>query len=125
MKICYECKKIFCKECLSSHNKSNPNHHTNTIEKMDIICPLHKSKYSHYCPECKKNLCDEPFSKIQYHRDFTRPLTKIIKSYKNQRDRLYQGKLRNLLGRWRKIIGDKNIKELKTNIIYKPKFKKN
>ena len=59
MKICYECKKIFCKECLSSHNKSNPNHHTNTIEKMDIICPLHKSKYSHYCPECKKNLCDE------------------------------------------------------------------
>ena len=31
------------------------------------------------------------------------------------------GKLRNLFGRWRKLIGDKNIKELKTNIIYKTK----
>ena len=31
------------------------------------------------------------------------------------------GKLRNLFGRWRKLIGDENIKELKTNIIYKTK----
>ena len=73
---------------------------------------------SHYF---KKNLCDEPFSQIKYHRDFTRPLTKILKNYQNQKDRLLNGKLRNLLGRWRKLIGDKNIKELKTNIIYKTK----
>ena len=73
---------------------------------------------SHYF---KKNLCDEPLSKIKYHRNFTRPLKKILKNYKNQRDRLLNGKLRNLFGRWRKLIGDKNIKELKTNIIYKTK----
>ena len=69
----------------------------------------------------KKNLCEEPFSQIKYHRDFTRPLNKIFKNYKNQKDRLMDGKLRNLFGRWRKLIGDKNIKELKTNIIYKTK----
>ena len=59
MQVCFECNKIFCKDCLPSHNKSSPNHHLNSIEKNDIICPLHKSKYSYYCSECKKNLCDE------------------------------------------------------------------
>ena len=73
---------------------------------------------SHYF---KKNLCDEPFSQIKYHRDFTRPLKRILKNYQNQKDRLMNGKLRNLFGRWRKLVGDKNIKELKTNIIYKTK----
>ena len=69
----------------------------------------------------KKNLCDEPFSKISYYRNFSRPLNKIIKNYKNQEDRLLNGKLRNLFGRWRKMIGDENVKDLKTNIIYKTK----
>ena len=73
---------------------------------------------SHYF---KKNLCDEPFSQIKYHRNFSRPLTKIFRNYRNQKDRLMNGKLRNLFGRWRKLIGDQNIKELKTNIIYKTK----
>ena len=69
----------------------------------------------------KKNLCDEPFSKISYFRNFTRPLNKIIKNYRKQEDRLLNGKLRNLFGRWRKLIGDENVKDLKTNIIYKTK----
>jgi len=69
----------------------------------------------------KKNLCDEPFSKISYYRNFSRPLNKIIKNYRNQERRLLDGKLRNVFGRWRKLIGDKNIKDLKTNIIYKTK----
>ena len=73
---------------------------------------------SHYF---KNNLCDEPFSRIYYHRNFTRPLHKIIKNYKNQENHLLNGKLRNIFGRWRKIIGEKNIKNLKTNIIYKTK----
>ena len=59
MRICFECKKIFCKDCLSSHNKSNPNHHLNTIDKADTNCSLHKSKFTYFCTECKKNLCDE------------------------------------------------------------------
>ena len=109
-------------------NRTNRDLLMKAFFKWKILCKKPEEYYpkinkgfniiSHYF---KKNLCDEPFSKIQYHRDFTRPLTKIIKSYQNQRDRLYQGKLRNLLGRWRKIIGDKNIQELKTNIIYKTK----
>jgi len=59
MRVCFECQKLFCKDCLSSHNKSNPNHHLNTIDNADINCPLHKSKYTYFCSECKKNLCDE------------------------------------------------------------------
>ena len=73
---------------------------------------------SHYF---KKNLCDEPFSQIKYHRDFSRPLKRIFKNYRNQKDRLINGKMRNLFGRWRKLIGDKSMKEMKTNLIYKTK----
>jgi len=73
------------------------------------------SKYS------KKQLCQEPFELISIHRNFQRPLTKIFKSIQNQEKRLLNGKLRNLFGRWRKKIGDKNIKDLKTNLIYKTK----
>ena len=59
MKICYECQKILCKDCISLHNKNNANHHLSTLDKIDIICPIHKRKYGYYCVECKKNLCDE------------------------------------------------------------------
>ena len=69
----------------------------------------------------KKQLCQEPFDLISITRNFERPLTKILKNIKNQEQRLLNGKLRNLFGRWRKKIGDKNIKELKTNLIYKTK----
>ena len=69
----------------------------------------------------KKNLCQRPFDLISINRNFERPLKKIFKSIQNQEKRIINGKLRNLFGRWRKKIGDKNIKELKTNLIYKTK----
>ena len=68
-----------------------------------------------------ESLCQEPFDLISITRNFERPLTKILKNIKNQEKRLLNGKLRNLFGRWRKKMGDKNIKELKTNLIYKTK----
>ena len=69
----------------------------------------------------KRKLCEEPFDLISITRNFDRPLKKILKNYENQEKRLLNGKLRNLFGRWRKKIGDKNIKKLKTNLIYKTK----
>ena len=69
----------------------------------------------------KRTLCEEPFDLISIARNFDRPLKKIIKNYENQEKRLLNGKLRNLFGRWRKKIGDNNIKNLKTNLIYKTK----
>ena len=69
----------------------------------------------------KRKLCEEPFDLISISRNFDRPLKRIIKNYENQEKRLLHGKLRNLFGRWRKKIGDKNIKNLKTNLIYKTK----
>ena len=69
MKICFECQKIICIDCLNLHNKNSPNHHLDTLDQMDIICPIHNSKYSHYCFECKKNLCDECIStKTEKHQ---------------------------------------------------------
>ena len=68
-----------------------------------------------------ESLCQEPFDLISITRNFERPLTKILKNIKNQEQRLLNGKLRNLFGRWRKKIGNKNIKTLKTNLIYKTK----
>ena len=69
----------------------------------------------------KRALCAEPLDLISITRNFNRPLKKIIKNYANQEKRLLNGKLRNLFGRWRKKIGDTNIKNLKTNLIYKTK----
>ena len=66
IKICYECQNILCKDCLSFHNKNNPNHHINSIDNIDINCPLHKSKYTKYCFDCKLNLCDECSNNKEY-----------------------------------------------------------
>ena len=70
----------------------------------------------------KKKLCEEPFDLIYIYRNLERPLKKIIKNYENQEERLLNGKLRNLFGRWRKIINDENIKDLKGNILFKTKI---
>ena len=69
----------------------------------------------------KKAASEEPFDKIKNTRNPNRYLTKLIKNYKNQENRNLNGKLRNLLGRWRKSIGDSYSKDLKTKIIYKLK----
>ena len=70
----------------------------------------------------KKQLCDDAFGLIRIHRSFDRILKKIIKNYENQEKRLLNGKLRNLFGRWRKKINDKNIKDLKGNFLFKTKM---
>ena len=70
----------------------------------------------------KKQLCDDSFGLIRIHRSFDRILKKIIKNYENQEKRLLNGKLRNLFGRWRKKINDKNIKDLKGNFLFKTKM---
>ena len=49
MRICFECKKLFCKDCLSLYNKSNHNHHLNTIDKADINYHINKTKYTYFC----------------------------------------------------------------------------
>ena len=69
-----------------------------------------------------KNVVEEPFDKIKNTRNPNRYLLKIIKNYKNQEKRLLDGKLRNLLGRWRKATGDNNTKDLKAKMIYKLKM---
>ena len=65
----------------------------------------------------KKAAAEEPFDKIKNARNPNRYLTKLIKNYKNQENRNLNGKLRNLLGRWRKAIGDSYSKNLKNTEI--------
>ena len=56
--FCFECQKVFCKDCLSFHSINNSGHHANNI-KSEFSCPIHMLKYAHYCFDCKKNLCDK------------------------------------------------------------------
>ena len=70
----------------------------------------------------KKNISREPFEKIYNTINPKRYLQKILKSYQNQEKRLLNGKLRNLLGRWRKNVMDKNAKVLKTRLLYNLKI---
>ena len=66
----------------------------------------------------KKKATSEPFDKIKITRNPTRYLLKLIKINNNHEKRLLNGKLRNLLGRWRKASGNINVKNLRTKIIY-------
>ena len=70
----------------------------------------------------KKQLCRDPFDLIYIHRNFDRKLKKILKNYENRNKKLLNGKLRNLFGRWRKKANDKNIKDLKGNILFRTKI---
>ena len=70
----------------------------------------------------KKQLCRDPFDLIYMHRNFDRKLKKILKNYENRQKKLLNGKLRNLFGRWRKKANDKNIKDLKGNILFRTKI---
>ena len=93
----------------------------NMCRKPDEYYPKITRGFNILTKYSKKQLCQKPFELIYINRNFERPLQKIFKNIKNQEKRILNGKLRNLFGRWRKKIGDKNIKELKTNIIYKTK----
>ena len=66
----------------------------------------------------KKKATNEPFDLIKISRNPTRHLLKLLKNYDNQEKRLLDGKLRNLLGRWRKATSDTNAKNLKARILY-------
>ena len=70
----------------------------------------------------KKNVkncaTNEPFNKIKNSRNPQRYLLKLIKNRNNQNNRLLEGQLRNLLGRWRRNTVDNKASELKTKILY-------
>ena len=70
----------------------------------------------------KKNVTKEPLDKIKNSKNPERYLLKLFKNINNQNDRLLNGKLRNLLGRWRKNAIDDKASNLKTKILYNLKI---
>ena len=70
----------------------------------------------------KNSATNDPFNKIKNSINPERYLLKLIKNRNNQNNRLLQGQLRNLLGRWRKNTSDNKAKELKTKILYNLKI---
>ena len=70
----------------------------------------------------KQNVSKEAFDKINNNRNPNRFLHKLLKNYKNQEKRFLKDKMRNLLGRWRKNIQNKNAKLLKTRMLYNLKL---
>ena len=69
-----------------------------------------------------KRAVSSPFDQIKITRNPTRYLLKILKNYKNQENRILNGKLRNIIGRWRSGTNDNNTKNLKTKILYNIKI---
>ena len=70
----------------------------------------------------KKILCRKAFDLVYMNRNYDRKLKKLLKNYENRKKKLLNGKLRNLFGRWRKKANDKNIKNLKGNILFRTKI---
>ena len=54
--FCFDCKKFFCPNCISSNHK---NHKYINVSKFDSTCSLHLSKFEYFCEKCQKNLCRE------------------------------------------------------------------
>lgn len=70
----------------------------------------------------QKQATKDPFDKIKASKNPERYLLKLLKNRKNQDNRLLDGKLRNLMGRWRKITTDDNATDLKAKILYNLKI---
>ena len=66
----------------------------------------------------KKKATKEPFTKIKNSKNPERYLLKLLKNKNNQDARLLDGKLRNLLGRWRKQTFEDKSSDLKAKILY-------
>ena len=99
-------------------------HWKSLIKKPDEYYPNMNNLINSLSKYIKKKATKEPFDKIKMTRNPTRRLLNLIKNYKNQEKRLLDGKLRNLLGRWRSASNVINSKNLKTKIIFNIKTHK-
>ena len=85
---CFECDNIYCKICISKHNKKMNNSHilTNNIIEKNTICKLHNKKYNKYCIQCKLNLCELCENSYNHYTELfedIHPLDEDIKTFKD------------------------------------------
>jgi hypothetical protein len=93
-------------------------HWKSMIKKPDEYYPNVNNLLNSISKYITKKATNQPFSKIKMTRNPTRRLLNVFKNYKNQEKRLLDGKLRNLLGRWRSASNVIKSKNLKTKIIF-------
>ena len=131
-KLCDECEKIFCKECLNEHKSKFENHHFLSIKKMDTICCIHQNKFTNFCKDCNKNICDECIDLHENHQiiklieiNFTQEKINLIKENLQKEidnikeiTNIFNEKIENLQDKFENLINIKNnIIKYKSNIV--------
>ena len=62
-KFCKTCKLYLCRQCLDKHKESKTNHDYLAIKDINFnLCEEHKQKFTHYCIDCGKEICERCIS---------------------------------------------------------------
>ena len=62
-KFCKTCKLYLCRQCLDKHKESKTNHDYLAIKDINFnLCEEHKQKFTHYCIDCDKEICERCIS---------------------------------------------------------------
>ena len=116
---CKTCNLFLCEDCLKSHRKDMKVTH----EFIDLYklrpncCNIHNEKLTHYCYDCKQNICEKCSSDHKLHY-----IEKLEIFNKNEFQEMK--KFENFIENAEKIKKNKYIK-LNENIIWLQKFSKN
>ena len=125
---CINCSTLLCKNCQMKHYST---HTMLQYEKIDTLCPIHKTtKFSRYCRSCKKDLCIHCLKEhTNGHHSLVKYMTFVpnkekIDKYKKQiRDEFnYIEKIKSILFE-DNIVKDKNIKSILDNFFDIKKLK--
>ena len=62
---CLTCSKYLCPLCRSTHDKS---HNIINMDK-NYVCSIHNEPYSHFCSDCKVNICVQCNNEHKTHKN--------------------------------------------------------
>ena len=69
----------------------------------------------------KKKLCKKPFDNIKKSKNYKRKLINLLKKKRHSQKKFNKEMLRNILNKWKDQIRKNDIKDLKSNFIFKTK----
>ena len=69
----------------------------------------------------KNNQCRDPFDKLKTSKNYARRLIPLLKNNKHLQDKLNRDLMKDRFNKWKAVVLKDNIKDLKSNIIFKTK----
>jgi hypothetical protein len=64
---CNICNKLYCSNCINRHIKESKHNSKIKFIQQYQLCQKHNQKYTMYCQNCKKNICDKCASSHNDH----------------------------------------------------------